>query len=116
MGEVTPTRLSLRLTDAPDLPPSVLKQLYRITGRSRPELRRAIAAGEPFYEIELFGTDHVEVAPRLERALDYLTGLGVPGVIAERTDSEAVPISLATISPATMRAILEGGTPLGDGS
>ncbi len=103
---MTSTRLSLRLVDAPDLPPSVLKQLYRITGRSRPELRRAIAAGEPFYEIELFGTDHVEVVPRLERALAYLTDLGVPVVIAERSADVAAPID-----PTTMRAILEGAAP-----
>jgi hypothetical protein len=94
--------LSLTLAGMPDLPGEVLKALYRITGRSTVELRRAIRAGEPVYRATLFGTDHLDVVPRLEKTMDYLVGLGVPFVIHEWTGGERDVISIET-----MREIIE---------
>lgn len=94
--------LSLTITGAPDLPGEVLKSLYRLTRRSTVELRRAIRAGDAVYTAALFGNDHLEVVPRLEKTVDYLTGLGVPFTIHEWIDGRSDEISVET-----MRQIIE---------
>lgn len=94
--------LSLTITGTPDFPGEVLKALYRLTGRSTVELRRAIQAGEPVYRAALFGTEHLDVVPRLEKTVDYLVGLGVPFTIDEWIDGERDEISVET-----MREIIE---------
>jgi len=93
--------LSLTLVERPDLPSAVLQALYRITGRSSVELRRAIAAGEPVYTAGLFGHDHIEVVPRLEKTASFLTEHGLAFTISEWVDGAA-----EAITPETMRAIL----------
>jgi hypothetical protein len=95
--------LSLTIAGTPDLPGEVLKALYRITDRSTVELRRAIRDGEPVYRAALFGTDHLEVVPRLEKTADYLDGLGLSFTIHEWIDGERV----GEISVETMREIIE---------
>lgn len=75
--------LSLTIDGSPHFGSEVLASLFRLTQRSTPELRRAIAAGEPVYVAALFGNDHIEVVPRLEKTADYLTGLGVPFTVHE---------------------------------
>lgn len=94
--------LSLTIAGTPDFGSEVLKSLYRLTRRSTVELRRAIRAGEPVYTAALFGNDHLEVVPRLEKTADYLDGLGVPFTIHEWIDGERDEISIET-----MRAIIE---------
>ncbi|MDX2378048.1 hypothetical protein M4I32_14745 [Microbacterium sp. LRZ72] len=94
--------LSLTLTGRPDLPSEVLKALYRITGRASTELRRSILAGEPVFTAHLFGTDHVDVAPRLEKTVAYLGDLGIDFAVHESADGTSQPITLET-----MRSILE---------
>lgn len=94
--------LSLTIAGTPDLPGEVLKSLYRLTGRSTVELRRAIQTGEPVYRAALFGSDHLDVVPRLEKTVDYLVGLGVPFTIHEWLDGEPDEISIET-----MREIIE---------
>ncbi|WP_308798159.1 hypothetical protein [Agromyces silvae] len=100
--------LSLTITGTPDFGSEVLKSLYRLTGRSTVELRRAIRGGEPVYTAALFGNDHLDVAPRLEKTVDYLVGLDIPFTIHEWIDGERDQISMET-----MREIIEadGGTP-----
>jgi hypothetical protein len=98
----TQNALSLTITGTPDFPSEVLKSLYRLTGRSTVELRRAIRAGEPVYSAALFGTDHLDVVPRLEKTVDYLVGLKVPFTIHEWIDGTRDPISIET-----MREIIE---------
>jgi len=98
------TALSVTIDGTPDLPGEVLKSLYRITRRSTTELRRSIVAGDPVYTADLFGSDHVEVAPRLEKAVDYLQGLGIPVILHETTDGQRDEIALET-----MREILGAG-------
>ena len=98
----TDTALSLTIDGAPDLGSGVLQALYRLTGRSSVELRHAIRAGEPVYAAALFGSDHIEVVPRLQRTLDYLEGLGLPLTIHEWDGGERTEIS-----PAVLREILE---------
>lgn len=93
--------LSLTLEGTPDLPSVPLKALYRVTGRSTVELRRSILAGEPIYTAALFGNDHIEVVPRLERTVEYLLGVGLPFVVHEWVDGEREEIPLET-----MQAIL----------
>ena len=61
----------------------MLKSLYRITGRSVVELRRAIRAGEPVYTAALFGNDHIQVVPRLEKTAEFLDGLSVAYTVDE---------------------------------
>jgi hypothetical protein len=89
--------LSITIDGTPDLPGEVLGALYRITGRSRDELRRSILAGEPVYSADLFGPDHHEVAPRLEKACDYLAGLGLGMIAHERVDGQTDEITLDTM-------------------
>jgi hypothetical protein len=94
--------LSLTVTGTPDFPSEVLKAMYRLTGRSTVELRNAIRAGEPVYIVALFGTDHLDVVPRLEKTVDYLDGLGIPFVVHEWIDGARDQISVET-----MREIIE---------
>lgn len=94
--------LSLTLDGTPDLPSAPLQALYRITGRSTVELREAIASGDPIYTAALFGNDHIQVVPRLEKTIAYLTEHGLAFTVTESHDGEDAPISLAT-----MREILE---------
>lgn len=95
--------LSITVPGAPFLPKDVLLALYRITGSSTVELRHAVADGEPVYRAALFGNDHLDVVPRLEKAVAYLDTLGVPLVVHEWVDGEREEISRET-----MRGILEG--------
>ncbi|MDR5699217.1 hypothetical protein [Agromyces aerolatus] len=94
--------ISLTIAGTPDLPGEVLKSLYRITRRSTVELRHAIRDGEPVYVAALFGNDHLDVVPRLEKTADYLTGLGLGFTIHEWLDGAREEISVET-----MRAIIE---------
>jgi hypothetical protein len=89
--------LSVTIDGAPDLPNEPLKALYRLTGRSTVELRRSILAGEPVYTAALFGNDHIDVVPRLEKTIDYLTGLGLPFTVHEWVDGESEEIPLETM-------------------
>ncbi|MDQ7879001.1 hypothetical protein Q9R08_13505 [Microbacterium sp. QXD-8] len=86
--------LSLTIAGTPDFGSEVLKSLYRITGRSSVELRRAIRDGEPLYTAALFGTDHIQVVPRLEKTADYLSRLGVPFTVHEWVNGEPEEISV----------------------
>lgn len=86
--------LSITIGGTPDFGSEVLKSLYRITGRSTVELRRAIRAGEPVYTAALFGNDHIHAVPRLEKTVAYLESLGVPFSIQEWVDGRADVISL----------------------
>lgn len=95
--------LSITLAGAPDLPGEVYAALYRITGRSTVELRRAVRATSPVYSAPLFGSDHLSVVPRLEKTATYLDDLGLPFVVHEWVDGDAVEITRET-----MREILEG--------
>lgn len=94
--------LSLTIAGTPDVGSEVLRSLYRITGRSTSELRRAIRSGEPVYTAALFGNDHIEVVPRLEKTADYLDGLGVPFIVHEWSDGQRDEISAEV-----MRNIIE---------
>jgi hypothetical protein len=85
--------LSLTIVGTPDFAGDVLKALYRITGRSTVELRGSIRAGEPVYTAALFGNDHIEVVPRLEKTAAYLDEIGVPFVVEEWTDGQRDVIS-----------------------
>ena len=95
--------LSVTLNDTPDLPSAVLQALYRITGRSSGELRRSILAHEPVYTAALFGNDHIDVVPRLEKTIAYLDELGLPLTLHEWVDGERDEVSRETL-----RGILEG--------
>ena len=94
--------LSLTIAGTPDFGSEVLKSLYRITGRSTVELRRAIRDGEPVYTAALFGNDHIQVVPRLEKTADYLDGLDVPFTVDEWINGERHEISIDV-----MRQIIE---------
>lgn len=95
--------LSLTLSGHPDLPSAVYQALYRITGRSTVEMRNAVREGAPVYTAALFGTDHLQVVPRLEKAADYLDAISLPFVVHEWTDGEA-----SVITRETMHRILAG--------
>ena len=97
--------LSLTIRGTPDFSSEVLKPLYRITGRSTAELRRAIRDREPVYSAALFGNDHIEVVPRLEKAADYLDGLDVPYSVHEWINGERSEISIEV-----MRQIIESNS------
>lgn len=90
--------LTLTIDGTPDFGSEVLKSLYRLTGRSTVELRQAIGRGEPVYSASLFGADHIDVVPRLERTVDYLTRSGIPFTIHELHDGERAEISLPTMN------------------
>lgn len=94
--------LSLTIIGTPDFGSEVLKALYRITGRSTVELRRAIRGGKPVYTAALFGNDHIQVVPRLEKTVELLERLGVPFTVHEWVDGEREQISIEV-----MRQIIE---------
>lgn len=98
--------ISLTVDGAPDLPSAILQALYRITGRSTVELRRSIQRGEPLVTAALFGREHIDVVPRLEKTIAYLDDLGLPFVLHEQIDGER-----DRIDRATLRSILEGDEP-----
>lgn len=100
---MTDTAISLTLDGTPDLPSAILQALYRITGRSTVELRRSIQGRQPLLTAALFGNDHIDVVPRLEKTIDYLTDLGLPFVLHEHAAGDRDEIDLATL-----HAILEG--------
>lgn len=82
-----------------------MKELYRITGRASVELHTAILGGAEVYAAELFGNDHVEVAPRLEKTVAFCERHGLDFRIEETYDGETEEISVEV-----MRAILESAT------
>ncbi|MCR2783653.1 MULTISPECIES: hypothetical protein [unclassified Microbacterium] len=86
--------MSLTLDGVTVLSPAALQALYRINGRSTVEMRLAAASGEPLYTCELFGADHIHVAPRLEKTAAFLLDQGVPFRIHESADGERTEISL----------------------
>ncbi|EPD84775.1 hypothetical protein HMPREF1529_01381 [Microbacterium sp. oral taxon 186 str. F0373] len=94
--------ISLTIDGTPDLPSAILQALYRITGRSTIELRRSIQQGEPLFIAALFGREHIDVVPRLEKTIAYLDELGLPFLLHERIDGERT-----TIDVTTLRSILE---------
>jgi len=96
------TALSLTIAGTPDFGSEVLKSLYRITGRSTVELRNAIRDGEPVYTATLFGNDHIQVVPRLEKTADYLDRLHVPFTVHEWVNDQRNEISIEV-----MRQIIE---------
>ncbi len=89
--------LSVTLSGVSDLPADALKALYRVTGRSTVELREAIRAGEPVYAASLFGRDHIQVAPRLERTVSLLEQWGLAFSIHENADGERDEIPVETM-------------------
>lgn len=94
--------IAIILESSPHLPPPLLKELYRITGRSSTELSSAILAGANVYAAELFGNDHVEVAPRLEKTVGFCERNGLNFHVEETYEGVTSRIDLAT-----MRSILE---------
>lgn len=98
----TPLSLSITIAGSPDLLGEVYAALYRITGRSTVEMRHAVRDGQPIYRAALFGNDHLEVVPRLEKAAAHLDALGIPFVVHEWDDG-----GHEQISRETMREILE---------
>lgn len=94
---MTDESLSITLDGRPDFPSAVLQALYRITGRSTVELRRSILAGAPVYTAALFGPAHIDVVPRLEKTIAYVTELGAPFTLHESAGGERTAISLATL-------------------
>jgi len=106
-GLMSDLSISLTLDGAPDLPSAPLQALYRITGRSTPELRRAVLAGDPLFTAELFGREHITAAPRLEKTIAFLTEHGLAFSLTETADGVTSPIDLATL-----REILEPGAGL----
>lgn len=100
---MTPPDVCVLLTLAPQtsLTADLLQALYRITGRSTVELRRAAERGDALYTAELFGSAHVDQAPRLEKTIDLLGMHAIPFRLVERVGQDAEEISLDTL-----RAIL----------
>lgn len=94
--------IAIIIEGSPHLPPPLLKELYGITGRSSVELSTAVLAGQDVYAAELFGNDHVEVAPRLERTVGFCERNRLMFRVEETFDGETAQIDLAT-----MRSILE---------
>ena len=94
--------ISIVIEGRPRLAPPLLKELYGITRRSPAELQSAILAGVEVYAAELFGSDHVEVAPRLEKTVEFCQRNDLAFRIEETYDAETAPIELTT-----MRGILD---------
>lgn len=86
----------------PPLSPALLKELYGITRRSSAELASAIDAGRDVYAAGLFGNDHVEVAPRLEKTAEFCVRNDLEFRIEETYGGEISQIDLSTL-----RSILE---------
>lgn len=94
--------IAIVIEGRPHLAPPLLKELYDITRRSSVELSTAILAGDDVYAASLFGNDHVEVAPRLERTAAFCARNDLAFRIEETYDGETEQIDLATL-----RSILE---------
>lgn len=94
--------IAIIIEGRPHLAPPLLRELYGITRRSSVELSAAIVAGDDVYAAGLFGKDHVEVAPRLEKTAAFCARNGLAFRIEETYDGETAQIDLAT-----MRSILE---------
>lgn len=86
--------LAIVIDGAPDLPAVLLKELYGITRRPGVELRRAIFAGEPVYSAELFGNDHIDVVPRLEKTVAFCERLRLPFRVLETYDGDTEVIGV----------------------
>lgn len=99
---MTAHTVSLTLDGTPDLVSAMLQSLYRITGRSTVELRRAILAGQPLYTASLFGPEHISVVPRLEATIAFLTDIGLGFTLSESFNGADAPIDRDTL-----REILE---------
>lgn len=95
--------IALTVTDANAVPMASLGMLYRITGRSKGELARAIRAGDTLYAAHLFGSDHLQVVPRLEKVIAHLDAVGAPFTLYEQVGAQR-----SAISRETLRGILEG--------
>ncbi|WP_433719149.1 hypothetical protein [Microbacterium laevaniformans] len=95
--------ISLTLDGTPDLPSAILQTLHRLTGRSTVEMRLCIQRHEPLFTAALFGPDHIDVVPRLEKTIAYLDELGLPFALHAQFDGERDDIDRATL-----RSILEG--------
>lgn len=85
--------ISIIVTDSPDLPGAELQTLYRLTGRSTPDLRDAIRDGSPLYTAALFGAAHLTDAPRLEKTIEYLLAAGIPFRLEEAGADAEVPLA-----------------------
>lgn len=94
--------IAIIIEGSPHLPPPLLKELYGITGRSSVELSSAINTGKDVYAAELFGNDHVEVAPRLEKTAGFCERNGLKFRVEETYEGE-----ISQIDVGTMRSILE---------
>jgi hypothetical protein len=94
--------IAIIIEGRPRLAPLLLRELYGITGRSSGELSSAILAGDAVYSADLFGNDHVDVAPRLEKTVSFCERNDLGFRIEETYDGETARIDLAT-----MRSILE---------
>lgn len=108
---MTDLSISITLDGAPDLPSERLQALYRITGRSTVELRESILARRPAYTARLFGREHLDVVPRLEKTIAYLTDAGIPFTLTESGEDAASPDAAAPIDLATLRDILSAPDP-----
>lgn len=96
MSEPT-VSMSIALDGVTVLSPATLQALYRINGRSTVEMRRAAASGEPIYACTLFGADHIDAVPRLEKTAAFLIEQGVPFRVYESVDGERTEISLEVL-------------------
>lgn len=94
--------LAIIIEGSPHLPPPLLKELYAITGRSSVDLTSAIRDGADVYAAALFGNDHVQVAPRLEKTAAFCEQNGLSFRVEETYEGETSRIDVAT-----MRGILE---------
>lgn len=91
--------ISLIVTGSPSATGAQLQNLYRLIGRSTPELRDALANETPLYTASLFGREHIVEAPRLEKAIALATEAGWGFRLTEREgeNGEDAEISLATL-------------------
>lgn len=94
--------IAIIIEGGPHLLPPLLRELYGITGRSSVDLSSAVRAGTDVYAAELFGNDHVEVAPRLEKTVAFCERNGLMFRVEETYEGETSGIDVAT-----MRSILE---------
>lgn len=97
--------LSVTVAGTPDFGAETLQALYRITGRSTGELRRAVQAGDPVYAAGLFGEDHIKVVPILEQTIAFFDAQGIEYVLHEWVDGDRDEITREL-----MREILEPDT------
>ncbi|MGV2983646.1 hypothetical protein ACNPNP_08030 [Microbacterium sp. AGC85] len=94
--------IAIFIEGRPPLAPPLLKELYGITRRSSVELAAAIDAGRDVYAAGLFGNDHVDVVPRLEKTAEFCVRNDLAFRIEETYGGEISQIDLSTL-----RSILE---------